>query len=258
MRRVFVTADDYGYNPAVDEAILALMSEDRLSGASCMTRAPGWASAAARIAQAPAGSAFGLHLDFTGFSPVRCNLWPLILASLRGRLDPAALRAEISTQLTLFEDATGRAPVYVDGHQHVHQLPLIRDALIDVLTTRYAGRLPWLRISGARIGDGPKSLFIALLGAEKLQTMADAAHMRTLPRLLGAYGFDGNEDGYRRRLIGWLQSAADGDALMVHPAAQALPDDPIGAARVREYAVLSGHLPGLMAATATTTGRFSA
>lgn len=258
MRRVFVTADDYGCNPAIDEAVLALMADGRLSGAGCMTRAPGWPAAAARMREAPPDSAFGLHLDFTGFGPMRRGVWPLIVASLRGRLDPAALRDEIASQCALFEDATGHAPVYIDGHQHVHQLPQIREALVDVLGTRYAGRLPWLRISGARIGDGAKALFIALLGAEALQTLADAARMRTLPRLLGAYGFDGTEESYRRRVIGWLQSAADGDALMVHPASRALPDDPIGAARVREYAVLSEHLPGLMAATATETGRFHA
>ncbi len=256
MRRVFITADDYGCNGAVNDAILSLMADGRLSGAGCMTRAPDWPDSARRIADAPPDSAFGLHLDFTGFGPQRRRLWPLIAASLRRQLDAAALRDEIATQCALFEDSTGRAPVYVDGHQHVHQLPQIREALVDVLRGRYAGRLPWLRISGARIGDGGKSLFIALLGAGELQGLADAARMRTLPRLLGAYGFDGTAERYRQRLIGWLQSAADGDALMVHPATQALPDDLIGAARVREYAVLAGHLPGLMAATGTTTGRF--
>ncbi|MFX7329301.1 ChbG/HpnK family deacetylase, partial [Acinetobacter baumannii] len=87
-------------------------------------------------------------------------------ASLAHRLDASALRDEIATQCALFEDATGRAPDYVDGHQHVHQLPQIREALVEVLVARYTGRLPRLRIRGARIGDGDKPLFIAARGAE--------------------------------------------------------------------------------------------
>ncbi|MCP2821003.1 ChbG/HpnK family deacetylase, partial [Salmonella enterica subsp. enterica serovar Typhimurium] len=90
-----------------------------------MTRAPGWPAAASRIGTA---GSFGLHLDFTEFSPLRRGLWPLIGASLAHRLDASALRDEIATQCALFEDATGRAPDYVDGHQHVHQLPQIREA----------------------------------------------------------------------------------------------------------------------------------
>ncbi|MFX7605201.1 ChbG/HpnK family deacetylase, partial [Acinetobacter baumannii] len=84
---------------------------------------------------------------FTEFSPLRRGLWPLIGASLAHRLDASALRDEIATQCALFEDATGRAPDYVDGHQHVHQLPQIREALVEVLVARYTGRLPRLRIS---------------------------------------------------------------------------------------------------------------
>lgn len=270
MRTVFVTADDYGYNAAVDDAILALAEAGRLAGAGCMTRAPGWRAAAARIPPPPAtpgGDAedglsqdsrgvcgWGLHLDLTEFSPQRRALWPLIGASLARRLDPAALRAEIAAQCALFEDATGRAPDYVDGHQHVHQLPQVREALVEVLAARYAGRLPWLRISGARVGDGAKALFIAALGADELERLATAAGIDCMPRLLGAYGFDGDAESYRRRLGDWLARAADGHALMVHPATGALPGDPIGPARVREYGVLMDHLPGLMAATGTGPG----
>ncbi|MBL8467660.1 ChbG/HpnK family deacetylase [Methyloversatilis discipulorum] len=256
MKTVYLTADDYGYNAAVDDAILTLMAAGRLSGAGCMTRAPGWPTAASRIV---AAGGFGLHLDFTEFSPPRRPLWPLIGAALARRLDATALRDEIATQCALFEEATGRAPAYVDGHQHVHQLPQIREALVEVLVARYTGRLPWLRISGARIGDGAKPLFIAALGAAALERLAFAARIRTTPRLLGAYGFDGDANGYRQRLSGWLGNAADGDAVMVHPATQALPGDPIGAARVHEYGVLaSDTLPALLAANAVELGALGA
>ncbi len=238
MKALYLTADDYGYNPAVDEAVLGLIDAGRLSGAGCMTRAPGWPTAAARIGARASRAGFGLHLDFTEFSPQRRGLWPLIAASLARRLDARRLREEITAQCALFEDAAGRAPDYVDGHQHVHQLPQIRNALIDVLARRYAGRLPLIRVSGARSGDGAKPLFIAGLGARPLTGLAQAAGFRITPRLLGIYGFDGDSAAYRQRLERWIAAAGDGDAIMCHPASRALPGDPIGAARVREYSVL--------------------
>lgn len=255
MKTLFLTADDYGYNVAVDDAVLALIDAGRLSGTACMTRAPGWPAAAGRIGQRAARAGFGLHLDFTEFSPARRPLWPLIAASLARRLDRPALRQEIARQCALFEDATGRAPDYVDGHQHVHQLPQIRDALIDELAARYAGRLPLIRISGARAGDGAKPLFIACLGARALARRAGEAGFRVTPRLLGAYGFDGDAAGYGRRLEHWFAVAQDGDAVMCHPANRAFPDDPIGAARVRENAVLaSPAFAALLEKTACTLG----
>jgi predicted glycoside hydrolase/deacetylase ChbG (UPF0249 family) len=238
MKHLFLTADDYGYHPAVDAAICALIDIGRLSGTACMTRAPGWPAAAARIGSRHRRAGFGLHLDLTEFAPQRRGLWPLIAASHAGRLDPAWLRGEITAQCMAFEDATGRPPDYVDGHQHVHQLPQIRDMLVDVLGARYAGRLPWLRISGARRGDGFKPRFIAALGAPALSQRARSAGFPVMPRLLGAYGFDAGAAGYRRRLEGWFAAADDGDAIMCHPATHALAGDPIGPARALEHQVL--------------------
>lgn len=240
MKTVFLTADDYGCHPAVDAAVLDLIDAGRLSGAACMTRAPGWTAAAAHIATRHGGAGFGLHLDFTEFSPARRDLWPLIVLSNGRQLNLTQVRDEIATQCARFEDATGHAPDYIDGHQHVHQLPQIRDALIEVLLTRYDSRLPWLRISGARPGDGFKPRFIAALGAPALLRRAGAAGFRVMPRLLGAYGFDCDAAGYRRRLAHWFATADDGDAVMCHPATQAVPGDPIARARAVEHGVLAG------------------
>lgn len=52
------------------------------------------------------------------------------------------IAAEITRQLDAFEEALGRPPDFVDGHQHVHVLPGVRRALLDILVRRYpAGSL---------------------------------------------------------------------------------------------------------------------
>jgi hypothetical protein len=70
----------------------------------------------------------------------------LILDAYTRRLDRRSIRAEIRLQLNAFEAALGRAPDYIDGHQHVHQLPGVRAELLDELAARYrTDQQPWLR-----------------------------------------------------------------------------------------------------------------
>ena len=93
----------------------------------------------------------GLHLDFTQhpllLQPQRMG--PLIVRSWWRVLRPTEVRNEIRAQLDAFEHHTGRSPSYVDGHQHIHQVPVVRDVLLAELQTRYAGCLPWLRNTAA-------------------------------------------------------------------------------------------------------------
>lgn len=240
MKPLLLLADDYGYNREVDAGILALVEAGRLSGASCMSRAPGWSEAARPLRALRDRADVGLHLDFTEFAPAARPLWPFLTACLLGRVNVDALRREVAEQCARFEDATGTAPDYVDGHQHVHQFPRVREALLEELSVRYGAAPPWLRVSEARSGDGAKARFIAALGARALRAGAVQAGLRCSGCLLGVYGFEGDASAYERRLDGWLKRAVAGDALMCHPARAALPGDPIGAARAHEFAVLAG------------------
>ncbi|MBF0392775.1 MAG: ChbG/HpnK family deacetylase, partial [Alphaproteobacteria bacterium] len=69
----------------------------------------------------------------------------LMALALARRLDPAEVAAEVAAQLDAFIAATGRPPDFVDGHQHVHQLPHVRDAVLDLFRDRL-GEGAWLRL----------------------------------------------------------------------------------------------------------------
>jgi predicted glycoside hydrolase/deacetylase ChbG (UPF0249 family) len=245
-----VCVDDYGCNEAVDEAAMALAAGARVSAIACMTRSPRWPAAARALGRACAQADLGLHLDLTEWAAprVRRPLGCLILAACAHWLDPAALREEIRAQLDAFEAALGMPPAFVDGHQHVHQLPGVREALLAELARRGAARRTWLRSTRpiprplrARFQDGSalKHGLIAALGGRRFQALARAGGHALNAHLLGVYGFDGDGQGYACRLQGWLAQAGEADLLMCHPATRALPGDPIGPARVAEYAVLS-------------------
>ncbi|MDH0864618.1 ChbG/HpnK family deacetylase [Mitsuaria sp. GD03876] len=240
-RALCLCIDDVGLHEGVNEAAQVLRRAGRVHALSCMVGGPAWPSGAAGLRRDTVGPVdIGLHLDLTA--------WPLTLAPAswsavwwRGTLDrlPAAgLRDEVVAQLDRFEDHLGRAPDFVDGHQHVHQFPQVRDALVDVLVKRYPYRRPWLRSTRAA-GWGFKPRLLERLGARALMADAELLAFPGNRRLLGVYDFLGGPSRYATLMADWLRQARHGDLLMCHPSVQAVPGDPIRQARLDEYAVLA-------------------
>jgi chitin disaccharide deacetylase len=244
-RRLCICADDFGMDSGINRAVLALAARGKLSATSCMVGRAAWAEGARGLRGAAAPSIdVGLHLDLTpardagGREP---GLAPLIARSYLRLLPAARLRAEIDAQLDRFEDAMDRPPDFIDGHRHVHQLPGVRDALVEAVARRYRAAPPWLRstrpAARAHAGSAKEQLIFALGGAAT-RRLARSHGVPMGRGLLGVYGFDGDIDDYRRRLRDWLARCRTGDVLMCHPSAGLAASDPIGAARLREYQAL--------------------
>jgi len=197
----------------------------------------------------------GLHLDLTE-RPLTVAARPLkqvIAASLTGTIDRRSTRHEIDAQLDAFEQAMGRAPAFVDGHQHVHQLPGVRQALLDALSQRYAGALPWLRSTrsgaggtGQSLGDAIKARGIETLGARGFAGSASRLGFGLNGRLWGVYDFRGDADRYLARMHAWLSASRTGDLFMCHPSMADSATDVIAIARRTEFAVLSGVAFGVL------------
>jgi len=242
-RRLCLCIDDVGLHPGVARAALHLVSMQRVQALGVMVGGPALRHALPLLRGVdPEAVDVGLHLDFTEH-PLRAgsrrSLPALLAATLLRRLPMAVLRAEVAAQLDAFEQALGRPPAFVDGHQHVHQLPQVRQALVDELARR-SGPRPWLRSTRAPAhGSGSKARLLGLLGGRGLATLAREGGLQQNGHLLGVYGFQGGSARYGRLLDGWLQAASDGDLLMSHPADSAPADDPIGPARLAEFEVLA-------------------
>ncbi|WAC74809.1 ChbG/HpnK family deacetylase [Roseateles sp. SL47] len=236
--RLCVCADDFGLHPAVNEAVLRLAAQGRLHATSAMVGAPAWQAGATDLSRLDATDIdVGLHLDLTEYPltvPAKGLGWWL----LHGPRRVPALHREVHAQLDAFEQTLGRMPAFVDGHQHVHQFPGVRDALLTVLADRYPAHHPWLR-STRHGGRGFKPWVINTLGRRGLERDAAALDFAFNRRLLGVYDFRGNTTDYQRHLQGWLAAARDGDLLMCHPATALVPGDAIAAARCQEFLVWS-------------------
>ena len=238
MTPLILSADDFGMDAGIDAAVVDLALRGRLTATSCLALSPRWQQAAHGLTREVRERIdVGLHLDFTEFDPVMP--WStLVVASCARLLRASEVTQRIARQLDAFEAATGTPPDYVDGHRHVHQLPQIRSALLRELGARYGHARPWIRLSRPAPGSGFKGSVIDLLGGRGLQREAEQAGFRCSSRLLGVYGFDLESADYAVAVKGWLAQARPCDALMVHVARDAPSADPLGRARVAEYAAL--------------------
>ena len=250
-RQITVCVDDFGMHDGINQAALDLAGRQRISAISCMVDGPAWETGSRALKHNAFAVEVGLHLNFTedfGQGLASVPLPKLIVSAHARLLDRAVVRREIERQVDLFESTVGCPPDFIDGHQHVHQLPVIREALIDVLDRRAASRKPWLRAScppgrfarsalsrSARF----KSRLIGWLGASACSRLARRHGYRQNRHLLGAYGFDAPEGQYAELLEAWFDSADAGDILMCHPSVSGPWQDPILQARHREYGVLA-------------------
>jgi hypothetical protein len=197
-RKVVLCADDYGLTEGVSRGILELAEVGRISATSAMVTMPDWPRLAPALRPFRGRIGVGLHLNFTTAAPLGAlpRLAPegrlpalagLLRAALTGGLNPQEIRAEIDRQLDAFAEADGGPPDFVDGHQHVHVLPVIRPALLEALRKRgLQGRL-WLRDPS----DGVRPILRREVSARKaLIVKALALGFR---RAATAAGFDTNE-----------------------------------------------------------------
>ena len=248
-RTLALCADDFGIAAGVSSGIARLAQARRLTAVSCITTGEQWPEHAALLDGVPDSVDVGLHLNLTEGAPLSkrlARLWPrlpslprLIALAHLGRVPRAEMRAELHAQLSAFHAARGERPRFIDGHQHVHHLPGIRELVLDML--EHVQPLPALRNTGRLLGPGAgfKRWLIERTGGRALEAELVQRVIPHNPVLLGAYDFiDPDYQGCMRR---WLaQLPAEGGLLFCHPGDH-LPGDPpdaIGAARARELAYL--------------------
>lgn len=244
-RFLCICADDFGMSEGINTAVLGLVARSAICAASCMVLRGAWATGAAALREIdPATADMGLHLELNrppSDSLPEPALRGLIVASYLGLLRPGMVRAQIREQLARFEDGMGRPPAFVDGHRHVHQLPVVREALVEEMAARYGIAAPWIRSTApaaTRSFPRTKADVVFALGGRRLRALAAERGIATSRALLGVYGFDGGAEAYRHRLRQWIATCRSGDVLLCHPSVGDAAPIPHDAARRHEYAVL--------------------
>jgi chitin disaccharide deacetylase len=275
LRRIWLCADDYGLSEGVNRAIRDLIGRGRLNATSVMVvgAAIGRDEGAAlkSVAAASPRCAIGLHATLTApFRPLTMHFrptdggmfWPfpkLLRAGVMRRLDVEMIQAELLEQLTAFKDLFGRAPDFVDGHQHVQLFPQVRDGFLRAV--KEVAPDAWVRQGGRnqplakRLG-APKALLLDILSAQ-FRTRAARAGVPFNPAFAGAYDFSKAPD-FGELMRQFLDGLPDGGLVMCHPGFvddTLLALDPLTTQREAEHAYLAGAaFPALLAANKVTLG----
>ncbi|MGC1695326.1 MAG: ChbG/HpnK family deacetylase [Pseudolabrys sp.] len=257
-RRIWLCADDYGISPSVNAAIRELIGRGRLNATSVMTAAAhldaGEAAALARLNSGGKRAALGLHVTLTApFQPLSEGFAPLVdgrflslkttmRAAITRRLNRERVAREVTAQVQAFVTAFGRPPDFIDGHQHVHLFPQVRDAVLKVAAEMAPGA--WVRQCGrprsARRLKGRKELLLDILSVS-FRRKARRLGVATNPAFAGAYNFDG-KPVFATIFPRFLAGLPDGGLIMCHPGfvdSELKRLDPLTDQREREFAYFS-------------------
>lgn len=246
-KQIAICADDFGINAAVDNAIVELAGQGRLTATSVLVDSNIDAGSLQALQQLDVD--IGLHLNFTeALGDLSANdvmpLGPLIMRAHLRKLPSHWVLDSIERQLRKFEDLFGRSPDYVDGHLHIHQLPQIREALEQRLAPRNLPDGFWVRdtrpgsLRGSPWSERFKATVIGCLGMRTLAREANNRGWGTNRGFFGVYDFEGSHRPFECMIDQWVRVAGTGALVMTHPANQTIPGDPVGTARVAERAVL--------------------
>ncbi|MBV8073792.1 MAG: hopanoid biosynthesis-associated protein HpnK [Candidatus Eremiobacteraeota bacterium] len=186
-RRLIVTADDFGFSPAVNEAVERGHREGVLTTASLMVGAPAAADAIARARTLPALSV-GLHVVVVNGRPVlppervpalvdssgafSADLGRAGVRYFFSRRARRQLEAEIRAQFEAFA-ASGLRLDHANAHNHMHVHPTVLSTIVEVgrafglrgvrlprepfapptlrAATNAAFLAPWLRLMDVRL-----------------------------------------------------------------------------------------------------------
>ena len=240
-RTLVLCADDFAQSAPISEGILRLLAQRRLSAVSVMSGAPLWPDLAPELAAFAGRADIGLHFNLTEAfdgEPAPHGLNGLLLASSLRLLSVGTLRQLCLEQIDDFRKYAGQLPDFIDGHQHVHALPQVRQALFEAIALRWPdGRRPYLRapdLLGTSADDWLKYLVLRVT-CGGFTGQARRRGLPVAPWFGGMYSFASDAD-YSGLMERWLALAPAQGLLMCHPG---LPSsgsgDPIARQRVREF-----------------------
>lgn len=244
-KKLLINADDFAQSAAIDAAIINLANRNLISSTSALVLSPRWPQSAKLVASSPIQ--VGLHLDLTSdFTKPHGCYYPLpklIFLAYTRQLNIQALEKAIELQWDAFVNALGRPPDFIDGHQHVHQLPMVRDALLSMIVKKSWGLQSknWLRNCQIARFRGVKASIISILGAQSFRQKAQQLGINSNSDFAGVYNFDTNTN-LKIKWANWLNNLHGQTPLMMcHVATEAefeVADkhtDAIYKARVNEY-----------------------
>ena len=248
-KKIILCADDYAQNDAISDGIRRAVAAGRINAVSCLTTSSCWPNAGFALSREQSDFFVGLHLNLT-WGDAQSMPWKrhygrsfkglLAIASAcyLGRMDRAVVDAECHAQLDTFRRVMGKDPDFIDGHQHVHQFPVVRDALRSLHANEALTSFVRVTVGGTPVVGFPKAQLIARLGGNSFKRALIQSGIRVNTSFSGVYPFR-QARHYRRYFKQFLLATEDRGLIMCHPGIESNnKDDPLHASRHHELSYL--------------------
>lgn len=271
-KQIILCADDFAQNEAISEGILSLAKLKRINAISCLVNSASWDDMYPELIGVKQTSFIGLHLNLTLGQPLSAKwrkhegerftgLPRLLKKAYFKKLDLQVVIAEIQAQIDVFTHTMHVYPDFIDGHEHIQQFPIIRQALFDV-HTKQMGHIHHIAeenheedqehvasffrntSNGWRdflsLTSFPKCQLLAMLGGRRFKRSLIRKQIPTNSSFSGIYNFS-NAPSYRKHFQRFLEKTHDGGLIMCHPGNHSNDTlDPLHAYRHHELSYFMG------------------
>lgn len=253
IRSIVLCADDFGQASPISEAIVVLIQNQRLSATSCMVNSPYWAEHATDLKPLKHAVDIGLHFNLTEGHALSSQyiarygrefpaLNRVLMKAFLHQIDRSTIEAECHAQLDRFSETMGFLPQFLDGHQHVHQFPIIREAVINIYKQRLSHTGAYIRSTDEKNGlfallPHFKKLLIYLSGTQSFKKRLMEEKIPHNQSFAGIYNFSQAEN-YANFFQEFLNKIEHRGVIMCHPGLPSEGKDSIAAARYQEYLYL--------------------
>lgn len=249
MKSIVLCADDFAYNSAISQSILSLIQERRISATSCMTNMPHWPDAAKQLKAFNGKIDIGLHFNLTEGTALSQHgqtlfmpLNKLLAQSIFKKVNSQQIYDEFCAQMDVFLRYCGRLPDFIDGHQHIHQFPVIRSAVLKAYQHYFPNSTAYIRVSSnsliksvSQARHCPKSLIITATGALTLKRQLQKLGIPHNDSFSGTYSLRPQQN-YAALFAKFINGVDEHGIIMCHPANHSdSKTDRIATARQQEF-----------------------
>jgi predicted glycoside hydrolase/deacetylase ChbG (UPF0249 family) len=242
MTHPILCADDFGYSHGISLGILTLLEKKKINATSVMVESPLIETYAPLLIKQHSQGQIGLHFNLTEpYKEEAYSLLSLILTFHLSTKNKKVITQRLIKQLEMFEHLFGCPPDFIDGHQHIHVLPVVRDIFLNVIAQRYQKtKAPiWIRQVSPRLSCSDSLFKRMILKGLNLG-------FRTRCRYYG-FTYNTHFDGvyslsstapYQTFFSQWLARSLKTTVIMCHPSQDLETFDSISEARLQEFQVL--------------------
>lgn len=250
LKSLMICADDFAQNIFISEGITTLVRHNKINALSCLVNSPYWREAYKELYPILPNTFVGLHVNFTFGQPLSSLFkkthglnfptLPMLLKNCYAkRFALNVLEAEIESQLDRFTKDLDTTPDFIDGHQHVLQFPMIRDAFLNIYQKYRLRALVRSTSNGwydlFSVTSFPKSQLLFLLGSQRLKNDLNQLNIPTNTSFAGVYAF-AHSQRYGHYFRQFLHMSQHQGMIMCHPGLTSNDrSDPLHKHRINEF-----------------------